>query len=554
MIVQTMQCYSMGYTMTDGSPAYLMTRNGIYYFQTRIPSDSVHNNGGKQGLIRRSTRTGNRREALKIARIWWVEIMSDNTNEEIEASAERFEKLYSLGKHHFHELGKIDQDDLQAIDEFQEDWTEFDKKAINYYQDRKALREKQEKQAAHQQLNPAPHTSAVPQSAKEVPEKLSTLLDKYMKVNAKKSKTWTKKTAKTFKAHITLFIQMLGDPYVHDLTEPMVRDKFGDLICDLPIRMNLTKKYFNGGICKLENRKPIDKIITITNKDGDKTLDPKTIVDYVNVVRGFLTWLSKKAYTDHNMGNVLEELSELAKNQEEKENRFPAEDLKKLFETDDYRDGLLMEYPERHWAPLIGLFTGAREGEICQLNLDDVNYDNECKTWVIEFKPGGDKRLKNKYSARVTPVHDSLIDLGLLVYVNQLKEAGETRLFPREIPASDGSWGRKVSRWFNGELVYGKKDKGGKKTRKYKDGYKDKCGIIQADNERKNFHSFRHTLINHGHQNDFDDKVLREITGHTTHRKDDHENYKSSYILAKRKDVIARINFDIDINAIKKWL
>lgn len=209
---------------------------------------------------------------------------------------------------------------------------------------------------------------------------------------------------------------------------------------------------------------------------------------------------------------------------------------------------LLDWYPERHWAPLIGLFTGAREGEICQLHLNDIAYDEECKTWVIEFAPGGDKRLKNKYSERITPIHKTLIDLGFLKYVEQMRARGETQLFPREIPDTYGNWGRKVSRWFNGERI---KDKSGKKIRRH--GYKEKCGIIQSDNERKNFHSFRHTLINYGKQAGLDEKILREITGHSTGRKDAHAGYQEPYELAKRKNAIKKVAFDIDFDVIRRW-
>jgi len=323
--------------------------------------------------------------------------MTGNKLSEMDAEIEREDELYRRGMELQWELDHIDQQDAVSMDYFFGDFTEFDKEALEYYGEKQAERREQEKQAAQ---TAAQSVKAVPKN----PQKLSTLLDKYMKFNTKtREDAWSTKSAKKFRGQITLFIQMLDDPYAHDLTKPMVRDMFGDLICELPIRMNLTKRYFNGGNIKLENRKPIDEIIAIAEEDEDKTLSPKTIVDYVNVVKGFLLWLNDEDYTDHDMGVVLKRLSELAKNQEEKEKKFTTEDLQKLFETDAYRKGLLMEDPHLQWAPLIGLFTGARLGEICQLNLDDVIYDEECETWVIEFKPGGDKRLKNKYSERVTP-------------------------------------------------------------------------------------------------------------------------------------------------------
>ena len=52
------------------TPSYLTLRNGIYYFQFRIPAGFSKSIVSRQSLFRRSTGTGNRREALKIARKW----------------------------------------------------------------------------------------------------------------------------------------------------------------------------------------------------------------------------------------------------------------------------------------------------------------------------------------------------------------------------------------------------------------------------------------------------------------------------------------------------
>ena len=60
------------------TPSYIFLRRGIYYFQMRVPASIGGDNFPASRLIRKSTRTGNRRQALQIARQWWVEIMSIN--------------------------------------------------------------------------------------------------------------------------------------------------------------------------------------------------------------------------------------------------------------------------------------------------------------------------------------------------------------------------------------------------------------------------------------------------------------------------------------------
>ncbi len=61
------------------TPSYLTIRNGIYYFQFRIPEHLQNQNRTipESGIVRKSTKTGNYREALRISRHWWNLIMVD---------------------------------------------------------------------------------------------------------------------------------------------------------------------------------------------------------------------------------------------------------------------------------------------------------------------------------------------------------------------------------------------------------------------------------------------------------------------------------------------
>ena len=222
--------------------------------------------------------------------------------------------------------------------------------------------------------------------------------------------------------------------------------------------------------------------------------------------------------------------------------------MKKLFETEEYREGLFWNEPHKHWTPLLALYTGAREGEICQLMLEDITHDKEANSWIIDFnaKHG---TLKNKYSARAVPVHKNLVKLGFIDYVKELRRNKEKQLFPKLKPNTTGHWGREISRWFNG---YGQGE-GKPRT----EGYKDKCGIVKFENERKNFHSFRHTVINHFKQTQesyMDREIVFELTGHSTGRKSVHEmTYEGNFNMNLKKKTIDKLDFDIDLASILKW-
>jgi hypothetical protein len=49
-----------------------------------------------------------------------------------------------------------------------------------------------------------------------------------------------------------------------------------------------------------------------------------------------------------------------------------------------------------------------------------------------------DQRVKNKSARRLVPIYDSLIEAGLIRYVEKLRAAGADRLFPELKAGRDG--------------------------------------------------------------------------------------------------------------------
>src|SRR5690349_12926065 len=74
----------------------------------------------------------------------------------------------------------------------------------------------------------------------------------------------------------------------------------------------------------------------------------------------------------------------------------------------------------RFWAPLIGLFSGARLNEIGQLRKGDV--ERVAEIWCFRITDEGEDERSVKTSAgkRVVPMHQELIQLGLLDYLAML--------------------------------------------------------------------------------------------------------------------------------------
>lgn len=111
-----------------------------------------------------------------------------------------------------------------------------------------------------------------------------------------------------------------------------------------------------------------------------------------------------------------------------------------------------------YWVPLLGLFTGARLGELVQLTVADVVEVEGI--WCIDINEQQGKHLKTGSSIRQVPIHSTLIRLGLLEYVNDVRNAGYARLWPslvlnREKPSHG------FSLWFNQSLLRQMRDQNG---------------------------------------------------------------------------------------------
>lgn len=200
---------------------------------------------------------------------------------------------------------------------------------------------------------------------------------------------------------------------------------------------------------------------------------------------------------------------------------FSKRDAKKSEEIDSYKpfsnDDLIRMFPpgfldeakrpSDFWAPLLALYTGARLNELCQLDIKDI--ENDTDIWAIRFiDDAPDKYLKSPAARRLIPVHPTLIELGFLDYVNDVKQLhGGRKLFP--------------------DLTYSSKH-GYSATPSERWGlYLDKLGITDA---KKTFHSFRSTSNDCIKHNGVTEEERCQYVGHE-HATVNSEIYSSPYRL-----------------------
>nr|WP_116309346.1 site-specific integrase [Cupriavidus taiwanensis] len=142
-----------------------------------------------------------------------------------------------------------------------------------------------------------------------------------------------------------------------------------------------------------------------------------------------------------------------------------------------------------YWIPLLGLFTGARLSELCQLRVADV-FERDGLMLISINEKGEGSAVKTAASVRNIPAHSELARLGFLEYVDATRKAGHERLWP-DLKFRDGKAGGNFSVWF-GEA----RKMGG------------------SEHVVPDFHALRHTVRSALHASKVDQLTQDRITGH----------------------------------------
>jgi integrase len=145
-----------------------------------------------------------------------------------------------------------------------------------------------------------------------------------------------------------------------------------------------------------------------------------------------------------------------------------------------------------YWIPLLALFTGARAGELCQLQTKDVQ-EIEGIPVLRLTDDGEDQKIKSDAGHRTIPLHSELIRLGFLDYVECVRKKGSVSLWP-ELPLRAEKPSDYFGRWFlEHRVALGLQGKGG-----------------------PSMHFFRHTVRPLMRRAGFSSAVQDKITGHET--------------------------------------
>lgn len=328
---------------------------------------------------------------------------------------------------------------------------------------------------------------------------------------------------KKYRPALDLFLEITGDRPVSEIRQIDVEDYF-DLLCKLPPR------WFD------EKRKRRVSARELAGMEWPQGISFKTFKDgYLAAFRPFLS-ASIRTFRDQGFPATLTvegiKYTGDRKERDHAQRAFKPSELERLFCGPEYRrfaaDPCLQHC---YWLPLVGLYTGARINEVCQLN-PQCDIRQERGVWVFDITEASEtdarvkKSVKNNPSRRLVPIHSQLLELGLLGYVEKRKESGDKLIFPMWKPSANGRAAGVAERWFRRLL----------EETKLRD-ETPKARLV-------GFHAFRSTLLNRALNLGVPNAHC--LTGHSNpHVSGVVEGYQGVVDVAVKKKLMEVIVFDV---------
>ncbi len=304
---------------------------------------------------------------------------------------------------------------------------------------------------------------------------LSELIEKYCSTQMA-DKKWRPNMLVEHKGRVLNIIDILGDKSAEDVSREDMR-KVKDILPQLPVSRTKKPQYRDKSVQEILKMKP------------KETLSIPTVNKIIQAISAMFEWAIREGLLKENPARGLKTIDPEAAI--DKRAILSNAEIQKVFFKGDYTLSAF-KYPAYYWVPLIGLYSGLRLEEICQLHCEDV-YQKD-GVWIFDIKTSStdglnDKILKTKNAIRQVPIHDKLIELGLLDYLRQQQANKEIRLFPHLKKSENSKYGKQVGKHFTWLL----KSKG---------------------IEGKSFHSLRHSFANFFKVRGLQDDVFRQVFGH----------------------------------------
>ena len=283
------------------------------------------------------------------------------------------------------------------------------------------------------------------------------------------------------------FVEIVGDFDFSRVTKKEV-SYYIDVQTKLPPNRKKSQKYRDLTI----------KQVMELNLSQKETQTPQNINKRLSKLSVFGNWGVRQGLL---LTNPFSGMKFLVKKQPNRRQPFTTDDLKKILKPETYLNWTInFEHPYTihkvnntlpyYWVFLLGIFSGMRTNEMCQLRLSDLKKVD--KIWFMFVEDSENTKVKTESSIRKIPLHPQLIELGFIDYVGNLRKKKKTRVFWELREDRDG-FASKVSRHYNEKFL---------------------PAIGVWEKHKKVLYCTRHTFINKLYSEKVDENVIKTLVGH----------------------------------------
>jgi integrase len=527
------------------NPSYLMlSRHNVYYFRWPIPK--LHHDS-KLEYVRLSLATRKPREALRRAKVLEYHAMriirayggSLMNNAEAKAIiTEYFQTILQRRKDKITENGPLSDErraNVRRVLQQAEDWIELVQNGAELEEDdtikkiNNVMGLQIDPSSADAEKLKANYNLAEPAMIKEwlrfndeqkdfnfAPQKEHLEGRKIAKrdtldqacqefVNMRMSEgEWDNNTKEEKEAYLAVLKEILGKNFDITQIDAEKAREIRAIIVRIPVNRNKDKATKN-----------ISLMAAIEAK-GLKPIAPATVNKYINCYKAFFAWCVLHDYIYKNPFLGMRGKAS-AQKPEDRRKAFTKEQIKTMLEELETRKIAKKDYA--YWGTLIGIYTGARLNEVSQIMLDDIKQEDGI--WYFDMNDEGDgKKLKNEASRRRVPIHQALLDIGLVEYRDALKKQGKPRLLYELTFCKKNGYGKKLGNFFNGKFLK----------------------ALEMKSKQAVFHSLRHTVVTRLVQADQDEKKIKSIIGHTQSGTAMKTYFAENYKLKDLKEVLDKLH------------
>lgn len=512
--------------------AYLQTRGESFAFRIAVPSD-LRDHIGRREIVQalpfdRHEATAQALELAAQAKRHFRELrrhMNPDKLKTIQQQARLKLKIADLQDEHFDALADAQK---QRIAEVRDVRAALELETLRAKTEADTLRGVVATIAAVPSAAPATAATPAPTPAPVTPKAKAPTLGKVVEGFLENYRQ-DKKPAmfKKLQPALTMLVEIIGANKPIDELKQADLNGFFAILPKLPPRWRDT--------CNRERL----SIRELAKRSHPITLGPETFEGYLAAVRPFVK-AARLNWGDQGwpLGLTCEGIEYTGDREkgENKQRAFKRAELEKLFHGPELQAAANNRTREHEfWLPAVGLFTGARVNEVCQLNPQtDILKDPETGidyfliTDEGETDEGVRKSVKT-HTTRKVPIHRRLIELGFLDYVERVKKTDAKRLFPQWKP-SRGKASAEAEKWFRRLLE------------------KLKLRDDTPGSRLVGFHSFRHTLLTTA--NNASPQIdATPISGHVGKEDAVVRGYQGELALSRKREILEAIPFEIDLRA-----